>query len=127
MLFGCEELLLSRVILLCMHIIYCKLFRIVELCAAILPLMGMHSGHVVTCRKITNTTYVSYNVTFFMLLSKYIHTLLPLMYTGYLAAPNVVTQSAALDALPAKVPLQSGISFDPNAIEAFIKSLHERE
>ncbi|KAL0053420.1 hypothetical protein WJX82_005513 [Trebouxia sp. C0006] len=46
---------------------------------------------------------------------------------GYLAAPNVVTQSAALDALPAKVPLQSGISFDPNAIEAFIKSLHERE
>lgn len=62
-----------------------------------------------------------------MQLSKYTHTLLSLLYTGYLAVPNVVTQNAALDALPAKVPLQSGISFDPNAIEAFIKSLHERE
>ncbi len=62
-----------------------------------------------------------------MLLSNFIHTLLPLLYIGYLAAPNVVTQSAVLDALPAKVPLQGGISFDPNAIEAFIKSLHERE
>ncbi|DBA85593.1 hypothetical protein WJX77_000333 [Trebouxia sp. C0004] len=46
---------------------------------------------------------------------------------GYLAAPDVVTQSAALDAHPTKVPLQSGISFDPDAIEAFIKSLHERQ
>ncbi len=62
-----------------------------------------------------------------MLLSKSVHTLLPLLYIGYLAAPNVVSQSAALDALPAKVPLQSGIPFDPNAIEAFIKSLHARE
>ena len=71
--------------------------------------------------------YTSYNIACFHAAVKYIHTLLPLMCIGYLAAPNVVNQSAALDALPAKVPLQSGISFDPSAIEAFIKSLHERE
>lgn len=58
---------------------------------------------------------------------KYIHTLLPLLYTGSLAAADIVTQSAALDALPAKVSLQSGTSFDPNAIETFIKSLHEKK
>lgn len=33
------------VILLCMHIFWCKLFRIVSLCAAILPPMYVHSGH----------------------------------------------------------------------------------
>ncbi|KAL0043141.1 hypothetical protein WJX79_010371 [Trebouxia sp. C0005] len=46
---------------------------------------------------------------------------------GSLAAADIVTQSAALDALPAKVSLQSGTSFDPNAIETFIKSLHEKK
>lgn len=113
------------IILLCMHTNHCKLLKIYF----VLPFCYLYVCIGVMLR---NYRYDTHIIQYHMFsccctyLSKFILTLLPLLYTGYLAAPDVVTQSAALNALPAKAPLQSGISFDPNAIEAFIKSLHER-